>query len=173
MPMPRRMPCYADGLWLALLTIYILAGASLVPFHGDESSTVYLGRDYRNLLVEGDLSKVLAWAQDPGDQDRRLINGTVGPIINGWVAWNLGVGANDFNSPWRWKSDYTFNEETGRIPQRQLLYGARRASAVLLALAVIAFFAFARMTLNRPTAYLASALFALHPNVLINGRRAM
>ena len=47
------------------------------------------------------------------------------------------------------------------------------ASALQLALAVLAFFKFVEMTLNRPTAYLASALLVLHPNVLINGRRAM
>ena len=54
-----------------------------------------------------------------------------------------------------------------------MLRQARLASSLQLALAVTLLFQFMKATLNRPTAFLAAALLALHPNLLINGRRAM
>ena len=176
MRIPNRLPRWLDALWLALLTVYILAGVAIVPFHGDESTLVFMGRDYHYLFVEGDLSKVLydrATVRNDVEQRLRLENGTISKTIYGWLAWNLGYGLDDFNKQWHWGLDYASNSMTNRVPEPQLLGAARMTSAVQLALAVLLFFHFVQLTLNRPTAYLASALFVLHPNVLINGRRAM
>ncbi len=176
MPIPARIPRWADGLWLALLTIYILAGAASVPFHGDESTLVFMGRDYHYLFVDGDLSQVLydeTWTRRPDEQRLRLETGAISKTLYGWLAWNQGISAEALNKPWHWGSDYEANLRSNNVPGEQLLGAARLASAIQLALACVVFFQFAQMTLNRPTAYLASALFALHPNVLLNGRRAM
>lgn len=175
-PIPEKMPRWADALWLALLAAYIIAGAAIVPFHGDESTLLFMGRDYHYLFVDGDLANVLyddTWTRRPDEQRLRLENGTISKTIYGWLAWNQGFGADDLNGEWHWGRDYEFNRRTNRVPDAQLLNAARMASAIQLALATALFFQFTRMTVNRPTAYLASALFALHPNVLINGRRAM
>ena len=48
-----------DAVWLGLLALYVLAGAGQMPFHGDESTLIYMGRDYHYLLVEGDLSRLV------------------------------------------------------------------------------------------------------------------
>jgi len=176
MRIPNRLPRWADALWLALLSAYILAGAAIVPYHGDESTLVFMGRDYHYLFVQGDLSEVLydkTKSRGRVEQRLRLENGTISKTIYGWLAWNLGYGLDDFNQPWNWGEDYESNLRSNRAPSEQLLGVARMASALQLALAVLAFFKFVEITLNRPTAYLASALLALHPNVLINGRRAM
>ena len=176
MPNPKRLPGWLDALWLALLAAYVLAGAALVPFHGDESTLIFMGRDYHYLFVEGDLSKVLyddSWSRRPGEQKLRLENGTVSKTIYGWLAWNQGYGLDDLSGPWQWGRDYNFNLKSNRVPDDQLLNAARMASAVQLALAVAVFFQFARIMLDRPTAYIATALLVMHPNVLINGRRAM
>lgn len=175
-PLPKRIPRWADALWLALLSAYILAGAAIVPFHGDESTLIFMGRDYHYLFVEGDVSEVLydrTKSRRQVEQRLRLENGTISKTIYGWLAWNLEYGLEDFNEQWHWGRDYAFNSRTNRLPKPQLLGAARMASAVQLALAGMLFFHFVQLTLNRPTAYLASALFVLHPNVLINGRRAM
>ncbi len=172
----NRTPRWADALWLALLAVYIIAGTALAPFHGDESTLLYMGRDYHYLFVDGDLSKVLyddTWTRRPDEQRLRLENGTISKTIYGWLAWHQGYGPDDLNGEWHWGRDYEFNRRTNRVPDAQLLNAARMASAIQLALAAAAFFQFVQLTVNRPTAYLASALFALHPNVLINGRRAM
>ncbi len=174
--MPDRIPRWVDALWLALLALYILAGATLVPFHGDESTLIFMGRDFHHTFVDGHLSKILydhTWSARPHEQKLRLENGTISKTIYGWLAWNQGYGIDDFNSSWHWGRDYEFNLRSGSLPDSVLLNAARLASAIQLALAAALFFQFTRITLSRPTAYVASALFALHPNVLINGRRAM
>ncbi|MCY4062351.1 MAG: glycosyltransferase family 39 protein [Chloroflexi bacterium] len=171
----RRIPGWVDALWLALLTAYILAGAAIVPFHGDESTLIHLSQDYHVLFVEGDLSDILYdrnWPERAGDQRSRLIDGTISKFVYGWLAWNKGFQPADLNASWGWKHDYELNLSYNSVPDAQLLKAARMASAVQLALATVLLFQFVQMTLNRPTAYLASAFFVLHPNVLINGRRA-
>jgi len=171
-----RIPRWADALWLALLTAYILAGTAIVPFHGDESTLIHMSQDYHLLFVEGDLSKILYdrnWSEQVTNQRKRLLNGTISTTIYGWLAWKNGFRPEDLNGDWRWDFDYEFNSRENRVPDRQLLAAARMASALQLALAGVIFFQVVQITLNRPTAYVASFLFALHPNVLINGRRAM
>ncbi|MCY4467009.1 MAG: phospholipid carrier-dependent glycosyltransferase [Chloroflexi bacterium] len=165
-----------DAIWLGLLALYVLAGARLMPFHGDESTLIYMGRDYYYLLVEGDLSRLEydpSWSTSPAEQHLRLLNGTISKTVYGALAHGMGLSARELNEQWAWNRDYSWNAERGRIPNLALLRRTRLASSAQLALAAICFFALLRLTLNRPTAWIASALFVLHPNILINGRRAM
>ena len=172
----KKPPGYFDALWLFALAIYILAGVAIVPFHGDESTLIFMGRDYFYLFDRADLSAIL-YDEDRtrrrGEQELRLLNGTVSKTIYGWVAQRMGLEADALNGHWHWGRDWDFNLGAGRLPDSRLLNAARLSSAAQLALAAAAFFQFVKLTLNRPSAYLASALFVLHPNVLINGRRAM
>ncbi|MCY4147125.1 MAG: phospholipid carrier-dependent glycosyltransferase, partial [Chloroflexi bacterium] len=165
-----------DALWLFALAIYALAGAQQIPFHGDESTLIYMGRDYSYLFVEGDLSRLAydpSWSTSPAEQHLRLLNGTISKTVYGALAQGLGLSPRELNEQWAWNRDYNWNETRGRIPNVELLGRARLASAAQLALAAACFFALLRLTLNRPTAWVASAFFVLHPNILINGRRAM
>ena len=176
MPSRKNTIHIIDGLWLALLALYIVAGATLVPFHGDESTQIFMGRDYFYLFADGDFSKVIfddSGAQRADEQHLRLLNGTVAKTIFGWVAHSLGLAIDEINDQWFWGRDYEYNRSSGRIPDAPLLNAARLTAALQLALAAAAFFHVLRLSLNRPTAYIASALFTLHPNMLINGRRAM
>ncbi len=175
-PVPKRIPRWADAIWFALLSAYILAGTAIVPFHGDESTLIHMSQDYHFLFVEVDMSKILYdrdWSDRRAHQRSRLIDGTISKLIYGWLAAHKGYRPEDLNGFWRWDFNYDFNYTDNRVPDARLLAAARMASAVQLALAAIVFFQFVQISLNRPTAYLASALFVLHPNVLINGRRAM
>ena len=165
-----------DALWVALLSLYILAGARAVPFHGDESTLLYMGRDYRYLFVDGDLARLRYdphWRVSPAEQHLRLLNGTISKTIYGAVAHGMGFAAHELNEQWHWGRDYDWNALRGRVPDSELLYRARLASSAQLALAAACVFLLVRITLGRPTAWLAVALFVMHPNMLINGRRAM
>lgn len=164
-----------DAIWLGMLALYVLAGAPQMPFHGDESTLIYMGRDYF-YLTAGDLSRLAydpSWSTSPAEQHLRLLNGTIAKTVYGALAQGLGLSVRDLNEQWAWNRDYAWNEARGRIPDAELLRRARLASSAQLALAAACFFALLRLTLDRPTAWLASALFVLHPNILINGRRAM
>ena len=165
-PKPRALGI--DALWLGLLTLYVLAGAATVPFHGDESTQIFMGRDYYH-----GLAKIAHDNSSGTEKHLRLINGTIAKTIYGWIAASSDISLDDLNNQWRWDKDYAYNRDTNRIPDGNVLYKGRLASALQLALAVWVFFGFARLTMGRPTAWLASGLFALHPAVLLNGRRAM
>ena len=171
-----KLPNWIDALWLGLLSLYILAGAAIVPFHGDESTQIFMGRDYYYIFVDGDYSRVFydpSWSTSRVEQHLRLVNGTISKTIHGWLAAKNGIEPNEINSDWDWQRDYIENRLSNRIPPIELLRQARLASALQLSLAVALFFVVARITISRPVAFLASGLLALHPTVLVNGRRAM
>ena len=176
MPLRLVIPRRLDWLWLGLLAIYIVAGAAIVPFHGDESTLIWMGRDYFHIAGEAGFSRVRydgSPLSSEIEQVHRLINGAVSKTIYGWAASTLGFEIGDLNNLWDWSRDFQSNVADNHFPDAILLLRARQLSALQLALAAAAFFAFARIALNRPTAYLASLIFALHPSILINGRRAM
>jgi len=166
---------YFPFLWLLLLAAYILAGTPLVPFHGDESTQVYMSRDYAYQFLQGDLSKITY--RDPPvsaqEQELRLLNGTVNKYLIG-LSWHLsGFTLADINEQWDWGGDWNYNQQNNHAPSPALLLAARWPSAVLLAAGVIVIFALGQILGGRLTAYLASAYYALNPALLLDGRRAM
>ena len=171
-----NLPIWFDLLWLAALALYVLAGAAIVPFHGDESTQIFMGRDTYVLFLDGDIAKVFydgAAAESPIEQHLRIVNGTISKTIYGGLAALNGLDVEEINKPWEWDYDYEGNRAAGSLPDAELLRQARLASSAQLALAVGIFFLFTRLSISRPVAYLASLIFALHPTALINGRRAM
>ena len=172
----KQLPLWIDALWLGLLALYIMAGAAAVPFHGDESTQIYMGRDYYYQFADADRFKAARGVSEVGsltEQELRLLNGTISKTIYGWIAASSDIPLEKLNEQWDWEADYGYNRDTNRIPKSHLLRMGRLASSLQLALAVLAFFCFVKMTIHRPAAWLASALFALHPAILLNGRRAM
>lgn len=164
-----------DTLYLLILAAYILAGAPLVPFHGDEATQIYMSRDYSYQFIERDLSRVL-YNQPPisaQEQHLRLLNGTVNKYLIG-LAWHLGgFTVDDINEQWDWGADWNYNQTTGHAPSAELLMISRWPSALVLALGLLPLFLLGKKLGGRPAAYLAALLYALHPTLLINGRRAM
>jgi len=165
-----------DVICLALLSFYIIGGAAIVPFHGDESSKIYVGRDFYFLFLEGDREKLTHQAKrsaSSGEYRANLASGSISNMIYGWLAASNGYAITDLNDDWHWGLDYRSNLESNRVPEARLLGTARLASAAQLAAAAALLYAFARITINRPTALLASLFFATHPTLLLNGRRAL
>lgn len=173
---PANFQGWLEALWLAALAAYVLAGATLVPFHGDEATQIYMGRDYFYLFQDGDLEAVAFdrhWLSQPTEQHLRLINGTVTKTIHGFLAASAGMRREELNGQWDWSLDYVQNQSLGHLPEAQLLGRARLASAAQLAVSATLFYLLIRMAIDRPTALVASGLYAFHPAILLNGRRAM
>lgn len=174
--MVRRSGIAFDIVWLIALGLYALAGYRDVPFHGDESTHVFMSRDYALLLQQGDLDAVLYRDDpaDPAEQELRILNGTVHKYLFG-LAWDLaGFSADDLNRPWLWGAPWDWNLTDGHIPSDRLLWAARLASALLTALSAWGVWAIARIAgPGRVAAASASAIYITTPAVLINGRRAM
>lgn len=170
---------FLDALWLCLLSAYILAGLSQVPFHGDESAHIFMTRDYVYQFIDRDLTRI-HYSETPIDtlaiteQEFRLLNGTVHKYLAGFF-WHLrGYSAADLNRVWwTWGADINYNRDNGAIPSDDLLVTTRLASALLMCVGMVALFAIGRHLDGRITAYAASAFYALNPALLLNGRRSM
>ncbi len=164
-----------DALWLLALIVYALAGTPLVPFHGDESTLIFMGRDYYYQFVQRDLE--LVTYHDPPisatEQQLRLLNGTVSKYLYGLTTHIAGYTIDDLNDQWDWGAGWNYNQQSGRVPSSELLLTARWPSALMLAASVVVLFAIGMTLGGRTAAYSASLYYALNPVVLLNGRRAM
>jgi len=166
---------YLPALWLIALATYILAGTPLAPFHGDESTQIYMSRDYAYQFLQHDMSRIRYSnsPENPAEQYLRLINGAINKYLIG-LAWHLGgFQLSDVNEQWDWGAGWDYNQRSGHIPTEGLLLAARWPSALLLAAGAAVMFALGRMLGGPPAAYLASLYYALNPPLLLNGRRAM
>ena len=106
------------------------------------------------------------------DQDLRLLNGPLASLTFG-AAWLLaGIPAERLNKQWLWGADLDFNRASGHVPDDQLLFVARWASALFGALSIAAVSAIAARLIG-PGAWLAALIYATLPAVLLNTRRAM
>jgi 4-amino-4-deoxy-L-arabinose transferase-like glycosyltransferase len=165
-------------LWNCLLMLYVVAGAPITPFHGDEATQIYMSRDYAYQFIERKLDLV-TFHEPPisaQEQHLRLLNGTINKYLIG-LAWHAGGFAlADINEQWDWGGSWEYNHSTNHAPRPELLDAARLPSALLLALGVPVMFALGWLTgdsMGAWTAGAASLLYALHPALLVNGRRAM
>jgi hypothetical protein len=171
--MQKRFP---DILWCLALSLYILLGAERVPFHGDESTLIFMGRDFFYFLngqsvALQDVSSLDGQAAT--QQELRLLNGTIAKYFYGAVSYFQGYSIADINEQWAWGSGWQWNHENGHVPSENLLLAARLISSSLLAISAITLFAIGYQISGRVVGYFASAIFILNPAVLINGRRAM
>ena len=170
-----RRPPLIDAVWLLALCAYVLMGAPLTPFHADEATQIYMGRDFAYQFLQGDLARVAFHddSPDPELQYLRLINGSINKYTIG-LSWFLaGYRVEDVNDQWDWGADWQYNTSTHHAPSPGLLAAAHWPSALFTAASVAVLFALARLLGGRPVAYLATAYYALNPVVLLNGRRAM
>lgn len=166
---------FISAIWLTALVIYILAGTPLTPFHADESTLIYMSRDYAYQFIERDLSLVRYSDPpiSPAEQHLRLLNGTL-PKYSIGLAWHLaGFELDDLNEQWDWGADWEYNQTAGHAPGPELLLAARWPSALFLAAGVTIMFTLGWIFGGQLTAYLASLYYALNPALLLNGRRAM
>ncbi|MCB9453445.1 MAG: glycosyltransferase family 39 protein [Anaerolineaceae bacterium] len=163
------------AVWLAALMAYILTGVGNVPFHGDESTQIFMSRDYAYQFIQHDLSQI-AYSVNPAsptEQHLRLLNGTINKYAVGF-AWQLaGYTLDDINNQWDWGADWDYNQANGHAPSSGLLTVSRWPSALFLAAGVVVMFVLGRKLGGFPAAYLASLYYAQNPVLLLNGRRAM
>lgn len=158
-----------------LLAGYVLAGTAEVPFHGDESTQIYMSRDYAYQFIQHDLNQ-LTYSDNPTsptEQQLRLINGTVNKYLIG-LAWHInGMSLADINEQWDWGADWNYNQQNNHAPTPALLLSSRWPSSLLLAAGVAVMFALGQALGGRWTPYITSLYYALNPALLLNGRRAM
>lgn len=162
-------------LWLLLLIGYVLGGVSVTPFHGDEAMQITMSADYDTAFIQHNPAVLTVTPPYAVDSPAwlRLINGSVNRYLIGLI-WHLtGFSAGDLPPIWQWPVSYDENVTQGNRPSEALLTIARWPSALLLGLSVVVMFGLGYGLGGWRAAVLASGFYALHPIILINGRRAM
>ena len=175
----RRWLWLADLILLIILSGYIFAGRTLVPFHGDESTFVWLSGDYEILFQRGNAA-ALAYRERPIDGTRQfnwIMTGPLNAMTIGLTRNLAGVKVGQLNFPWDWNpmpNAWRTNVQRGNVPDDDLLFLARVPSTLLTIASLWLIFLLARrFSGSRWAAWLAAFLYATSPGVLVNGRRAM
>lgn len=176
MTRPRLRPLL-DLIFLLALAVFIVVGTPLATFHGDEPMLIYMSGDYEIALVQRNPSALMTSPPYFIDTDPqlRILNGTVTRYVTGFARALAGIGTDQLppRPGWDWGLSYDDNVSTGHRPSEALLLAGRLPSSLFLAASVFVMFALARQLGNRPFAYVVTALYALNPVILLNGRRAM
>lgn len=164
----------ADVAFVLALMLYVLYGTSQVPPHADEYMHIALARDFFLLRDHG--AAALAYVppvQVDTLQHLRLLNGTVHKNLVGMLWAASGRTAESLPNIYAWAMPLEWNIANGNVPTQDELSLARWASASFTALAVVPMFMLGWHLRLRALAYPAALLYALHPVILLNGRRAM
>jgi hypothetical protein len=164
-------------LWLGALTAYIMAGVPLVSFHGDEGMLIYATRDVLDEAASGDVLALTTTPPYPIDSRAhlRIINGSVQRYAFGAVLLVRGHNVGDLQQEpgWNWGLSYDDNVEGGWLPKDSILTASRYTSAAFFALSLIPLVGIAHLLSGRVAALASTALVALNPLLLLNGRRAV
>jgi hypothetical protein len=171
-----------DVVWLLALAAYILAGVSLVSFHGDEVYYMMMGRDYFTVFVEGRPDRLPVQSIAESNMAlHRIVIGSTTPYIIG-ASWALAGGQKDELAQGGWylfDLSYDDNQRLGLVPSPDQMLIARLPVALLFCGSMVVMFALARLIAGREARfaawfpYLVSGLYALNPILLLNGRRAL
>ncbi|MBK9924382.1 MAG: phospholipid carrier-dependent glycosyltransferase [Anaerolineales bacterium] len=166
-----------------LLALFILSGVSIVPFHGDEATFIWLSRDYDTVIRRG-LVKDIMFEPD-GDakdgQNTRMTTGSIFPFSVGLLCDIVNMNNDAVVNRWDWvyppdEGDRMWSENirNGNLPNTTLLLLARFVSAFAGALSLVFIFLSARRLLSSQlSAWMAVLLLATHGDFLVNVRRAM
>ena len=172
--MPDSRKRIADIAFVLALMAYVLAGVVFTPLHGDEFMQMAMARD-TFYIAHAQWNRIAFTppAQPDTEQYLRLINGTINKMLIG-VAWRLsGRSADSLPGIYAWAMPFDWNQRQGNVPGLDALRVARWPSALLTALGVIPVFLLGWQLRLRSLAYPAALMYALHPVILLNGRRAM
>ncbi len=160
------------AVWAAF-GLYAVWGASAVPFHPDESTFLYMSRDFDLLFIQGQPGAV-SWEADgqPALVGRyRLLDAPMGRYLAG-----LGralAGEPPLAQDWNWSATWDANVRAGALPTGRALAAARLPATLLTALSVLLVYGLGRRLGGRATGVAAAVLCVVSGLVLLHGRRAM
>ena len=161
------------ALWplLILLTAFALSGTGEVPFHPDESTQLYMSRDFE-LLLSDPLS--LAWTPDQSGDGRlhlRLVDAPLTKYLLGLGRSLVGLPA--LPADWDWSKTWEQNQAAGALPDPGLLLAGRLALTLLLPFSLLLVYQIGARMHGSLTGLLAALLLGLNALVLLHDRRAM
>ena len=169
----RRWQSWVPVVGLLLLTGYQMWGASIVPFHPDETSLLFQSRDFEAILSDpGSLAWSAGHEPDP-TLSYRLLNAPLPKYVFGLGRWFAGVDEAEVSVDWNWSQDWETNLSRGALPPSKVLMAGRIASTALLPFAALFIYLSGKKLGGPEVGVLAAALQGLNALLLVHGRRAM
>lgn len=154
-----------------LVTGYYFWGISLVPFHPDESTYIYMSADTDTLFTD---PIDLAWdrSQEISPTIRyRLIDSPLTRYMIGVGRSLLGLSV--LPADWDWSMTWAQNSLSGGLPAEDLLNAARFSVALVFPFSLLLIYASGRSIEGKWTAVLSIVFLAGNALVLLHTRRAM
>jgi 4-amino-4-deoxy-L-arabinose transferase-like glycosyltransferase len=153
---------------------FALWGVPNVPFHPDESTYLYMSRDFDLLIRQGNPAAV-TWqaANQPADVlHYRLLDSPLSHYLPGLGRLLAGY-ATPLPHDWNWSGDWAANVFAGAVPPAGLLNAARWPAAMLTVLSILPLYGIGSRLGGIGTGIGATLLYAFSGLVLLHGRRAM
>jgi len=160
------------ALLLALiLTGFYFSGIQSVPFHPDESTTIFMSGDVELFFQN---PSQLYWSPEKSQDVRQIYRLLDAPLAR----WMIGIGRAFVNLPatpmdWNWSKTWTENEDSGALPNTDLLITARSSFAWLFPLSLIFIYLCGKKLGGALSGLTALLLLAGNALVLLHTRRAM
>lgn len=156
---------------LILLTVLYMSSIADVPFHPDESTSIFMSDDLEITFTD---PKSLFW--QPGQVDnlrqhyRKLDPPTSRTIIG---LSRLITGQPSLPADWDWSLTWQENKQAGALPAPNLLTDSRIGIALFYPFSLLFFYLSVHEITDRLTAWLAMLFMAGNMLVLLHTRRAM
>lgn len=156
---------------LILLIIFILAGVSTIPFHPDESSWLYMSRDFE-LFFSNPSS--LMWDASRAfevDQYKRMIDAPLAKYVIGTS--RIIVGVPTIKSDWNWELSWSANKHAGALPTRYQLYVGRLTNTLLFIACTVLIYIAGKNLESRLAGISAAIFFGTNSLLLLHNRHVM
>ncbi len=162
--------------WIVYATT-LLATVANVPFHPDESTSLFLSQDFDTLFIRGDIQGVV-WGGEPYSEASarvryRLLDAPFTRYAIGFSRWAFGNGSAALPVDWDWALDWEGNVRAGALPAPELLRIARLPATLLAVFTPVIVFLIGRHIGGAPFGAIAAILYAANSFVLLHNRRAM
>jgi 4-amino-4-deoxy-L-arabinose transferase-like glycosyltransferase len=157
----------------AVFVVLALWGAASVPFHPDESTYLYLSRDFDLLFIQRQPARV-TW-NAAGQPDEVLRHRRLDAPLAYYLA-GLGrhlAGRPTLPADWDWSATWDANAAAGALPDAQTLAAARWPAALLTALSLGLVYSLGQRLGGSGAGVAAAVLYGFSGLVLLHGRRAM
>jgi len=156
---------------LAILSIFSLWGAPLIPFHPDESTQLFTSRDLDTLFSN---PRSMSW--DPeieGDlrQRYRTLDAPLTRYVIGLGRSLLRLKALPID--WNWSYSWEENSNAGAVPDLKLLSIGRIAITIFLPFSLLLIYLIGKKLGGQITGIIAMLLLGSNALILLHTRRAM
>jgi uncharacterized membrane protein YphA (DoxX/SURF4 family) len=156
-----------------ILSVIHLWSVNDLPFHPDETSTLYQSRDFDLFISD---PKSLIWSTDlvgNYDQTYRELNAPLSKYVLGLGRWIGEYPSSSVSTDWDWSLSWEENERAGALPSLDLLWNARFTITLFLPLSILFIYLTGVRIGGEYSGLAALIFFGTNALILLHGRRAM